>query len=241
MEGAAHQNKPWWHKFFDWCLYPPPPLLSSPLLFSPLLTVVHPLPAASTTRRCVVERPQMFCEGTATYDFASSYQSAATTTVVSGGQEHEPGRGATFQDIARDGWAGWAWQSQGYFYQGDVAGWLGRPALLTLPVFSPSRGLSGAVRSQWSLLESALPAQFRGPQVLIAVHPLPLAPHSGSPPPHSGFRGPQEDSVWQTTGVRGAPLDGLLSGAQLRHGARAQDRRRGRRGDRGGCTGASSR
>ena len=130
MEGSSYHSRPWWYKFFDWC---------------------------------IVEKPQMFCEDTVTYDFASSLHTA-TTTIAEGGHDFEPGRGRRFQDIAKDGWAGWAWQSQGYFYQNNVAGWLGRPALLSLPVFSPYGRAHGAIRTQWSLLESALPAQFRGPQ-----------------------------------------------------------------------------
>ena len=102
----------------------------------------------------------MFCEGTVTYDFATSLPNAQTL-ISSGGQAYEPARGATYQNIATDGWSGW-WQ-QALFYQGNVQQWMGRPTLFSLPVFSV-RGLSGAVQSTWSLLEATVPGQYKGPE-----------------------------------------------------------------------------
>ena len=107
----------------------------------------------------MVGQPEMYCEDTTTYDFASTLKDA-TTLIRSGGQDHEPRKGGTYQNIAVDGWAGW-WQ-QALFFQGDVSGWLGRPTIFSLPVFSVY-GKTGDIVSTWNLPESAVPAPFQGP------------------------------------------------------------------------------
>ena len=127
MEGSNYHGKPWWHRFFDWCL---------------------------------VGKPEMFCEGTVTYDFASTL-GQAQTVIHSGGHDSEPGRGNEFQNIATDSWHGWPYQAM--FYQGEVSRWLGQPTLLSLPVFSTT-GKSGAIRTTWNLLESAVSAGYQGPE-----------------------------------------------------------------------------
>ena len=182
MSGSAYPGQPWWHHFWDWC---------------------------------ALGQPELYCEGSVTHDFASTI-ATAQTVVASGGHSHEPARGAQFQNIATEypdrrrkpqtsrpaldplltrsrpvyrssGWAGWS--QQALFYQGNVGGWLGRPALLSLPVFS-TRGLSGAIQTTWSLLEAVSRSEARSPDhrlasLLLACHSRPRAPYRDRPRPPS--------------------------------------------------------